>query len=122
MLRPILILTLTSLPITWTLECCDSTQNVEPHFKPDNTKAPIDGLKVAKTCYQSSSKTHARKSADRNSNFAGKNCDFCTIEYFFKDKALTSEAEEYYVQSCGRYSMVLSSPKEMRHPGNDTIY
>ena len=90
----ILLLTLAIAPQTLSLSCCDSILYPIEELTSDR--------KVAAECPRKTFTTRPRDPMQRHKGFAGKDCDFCTVEFFHKKGAQGKPDDQYYLQSCGR--------------------
>jgi len=114
-----LLLTFASFPKTLSLQCCDSTRYPRDLklVKGDNK----DDFKVATYCYDYMRMTQPPLSKDRGHG-AGKQCDYCIIEAFFK------QDEAYYLQSCGsfetadfEFQMATLEPSDIDNPNEKDV-
>jgi len=112
-----LVLTLTFLASpqkTLCLKCCDSTLSGLP---------VTENREKAKECV-TTEMTKPKLGNDRGKG-AGKPCDFCTIEVFFKEGVGENADQEYFLQSCGsfetadyEYELAGVDPMKVKAPEN----
>lgn len=101
------ILFLLSPMESWSLSCCDSTQNEVTNLRYKDLKgaADVSNLQdshaLAKGCYETMGKTHPREEKERQKGFKGNDCDFCTVEMYIEKETAQIPEQYHYVQSCG---------------------
>jgi len=106
----VFLLTLMTFSKSWSLRCCDSSKDYREKLSGDKAES----RSIAKECYATTTKTHAREAKERNKGFEGKDCDYCTVELFVKpaqdagddgqgNPTPAVEPKHFYVQSCGSY-------------------